>query len=77
MKIFFWTMLAVVAGIYVYSRITMKKGLFSRTNPAPGTVYKDTKGSLNFAGPDVDPTTGAYNAPDAMIGTVQFPAQGN
>ena len=77
MKIFFWTMLAVVAGIYVYSRVSAKKPLFSRKNPAPGTTYKDGTGATEFAGPDVDPKTGAYLAPDGKVGTVEFPAQNN
>lgn len=77
MKIFFWTMVAVVAGIWVYSKVTAKKGLFSRSNPAPGTTYKDGTGATEFAGPDVDPKTGGYLPPDAKVGTVEFPAQGN
>lgn len=76
MKIFFWTMVAVVAGIYVYSRISSKKPLLSRRNPAEGTVYKDSDG-IRYAGPDVDAKTGAYAPPDARLGTVEFPAQGN
>jgi hypothetical protein len=77
MKIFFWTMLAVVAGIFVYSRVTAKTMPFSRKNPAPGTTYKDGTGATEFAGPDVDVRTGAYLPPDAKVGTVEFPAQGN
>ena len=78
MKIFFWTMLAVVAGIYVYTRVgNSKKLAFSRGNPAPGTTYKDKMGVTEFAGPDIDTITGAYLAPDAQAGTVEFPAQNN
>ena len=73
MKIFFWTMLAVVAGIYVYSRVAGKKPF----TPARGTTYKDGTGATEFAGPDVDPKTGGYLPPDAKVGTVEFPAQGN
>ena len=77
MKVFFWTMVAVVAGIWVYSRMSTKKSMFSKTNPAPGTTYKDAKGSTEFAGPDVDTITGAYTPPDFRPGTVEFPAQDN
>jgi hypothetical protein len=77
MKIFFWTMLAVVAGIFVYSRITSKKPLLSKKNPAAGTTYKDGTGATEFAGPDVDVKTGGYLPPDAGVGTVEFPAQNN
>lgn len=77
MKIFFWTMLAVVAGIFVYSQVTSRKRLFSKNNPAPGTQYKDMLGNIQFAGPDVDTVTGGYLPPDAKPGTVEFPAQNN
>lgn len=77
MKIFFWTMVAVVAGIFVYSRFASKVMPFSRKNPDPKTVYKDTDGRLQFAGPDIDPLTGAYNNVTDRLGTVEFPAQNN
>lgn len=77
MKVFLWTMIAVVAGIAVYAMVTKKNMPFSRKNPAPGTVYKDKFGDTMFAGPDVDPKSGGYLAPDAKVGTVEFPAQGN
>jgi len=68
-KIFFWTMVAVVAGIWVYSRFAMKgKPMGKRTITALDGL---------FQGPDIDASTGAYNPPDARPGTVQFPAQGN
>jgi hypothetical protein len=76
-KIFFWTMVAVVAGIFVYTQVTKKKLPFSRNNPAPGTTYKDALGNTLFAGPDVDTQTGAYLPPDAKAGTVEFSAQNN
>ena len=77
MKIFFWTMLAVVAGIFVYTQVTKKKLPLSRKNPAPGTTYKDALGNTLFAGPDIDTQTGAYLEPNAKPGTVEFPAQDN
>jgi hypothetical protein len=78
MKVFFWTAAAVVAGIFLYTMLTRKRGaMFSGRQPASGTTYKDNTGATIFAGPDVDPYTGAHNAPDDRIGTVQFPAQGN
>jgi len=77
MKIFFWTMLAVVAGIFLYSQVTKKKLPLSRKNPASGTTYKDALGNTMFAGPDVDTQTGAYLPPDAKAGTVEFAAQDN
>ena len=68
MKIFFWTVVAVVAGIFVYSRFASKTKTSKRTAGALGGL---------FEGPDIDPTTGAYKLPDARPGTVEFPAQGN
>jgi hypothetical protein len=68
MKIFFWTMLAVVAGIFVYSKVAGKKSPVKRVVTALGGL---------FEGPDIDNKTGAYVAADARPGTVEFPAQGN
>ena len=72
MKTFLWTFAIVVGGIWLYTKLTGKR-------PITGTV---TFGSLTitspqapFAGPDVDPLTGAYLAPGATPGTVNFPAQ--
>lgn len=69
MKVFFWTMVAVVAGIWVYSK-------FGKTASKTAKRTVAALGGL-FNGPDVDPTTGGYLAPDAKVGTVEFPAQGN
>jgi hypothetical protein len=68
-KAFVWTFLAVVAGIYLYSRYKSKK-------PDPtGTV---TIGEMTikskiegpFYGPAIDPLTGAYLPPGNQAGTV-------
>lgn len=67
MKIFFWTMVAVVAGIWVYSKVA---------KPMKSKGIRGALGGL-FEGPDVDNTTGGYLPPDARPGTVEFPAQGN
>lgn len=69
MKVFFWTMVAVVAGIWVYSKVSAKGG-------AAAKRVRTALGGL-FEGPDVDNKTGGYLPPDARPGTVQFPAQGN
>lgn len=73
MKTFLWTFVLVAGGIWLYTKLTGKK-------PITGTV---TIGSLTisspqaqFAGPDVDPLTGAYLAPNAAPGSVNFPSQG-
>ena len=68
MKIFFWTMVVVVAGIWVYSKVSAKGGAVKRVKTALGGL---------FEGPDVDNKTGGYLPQDARPGTVEFPAQGN
>ena len=78
MKVFFWTAVAVVTGIFVYTMLTRKRGaMFAGRQPAEGTTYKDKGGATIFAGPDVDAFTGAYLPPDARRGTVEFPSQNN
>jgi hypothetical protein len=62
--------IAVLLGIWVYKRLTAQKakvGVNTGTQPA----------MTDFAGPDIDPKTGAYLPAGAKPGTVEFSAQGN
>jgi len=59
--------IAVVAGIWVYRRITAAKP--KATGPLSQGLY--------FSAGDLDPQTGAQLNPGAMPDTVNFSAQGN
>jgi hypothetical protein len=67
-KLFIFTMLAVIGGIWVYSKAA------KRLAPK-GTQYRDPEGSIIFAGPDVDPKSGVYLAPGSGVGSVGFGAE--
>jgi len=86
MKAFVITVLAVLGGIWIYSRFVGRRPrMLSYVDPqtgktvtvAEGTVDVDKNGDVHFEGPDVDNLTGAYLPPGAQPGTVQFPVQGN
>lgn len=64
---------AVFLGIWAYNKILQNNAKV----PAKGTQYTDSTGSVIFAGPDVDPKTGAYTLASARPGTVEFSAQNN
>ncbi len=70
MKAFGFTLVAVLVGIWVWSKLS---------KPAPGNNGKitDSNGTaLPFQGPEIDPVTGAYLPPSAQPGTVSFPQDG-
>lgn len=76
---FVWTFLAVIAGIYVWSKWQTAKAtggtisigpLSIKPAPSPNAAIGGA-----FEGPDIDPITGAYKAPGAMTGTVNFSSQ--
>ena len=72
-KLFALVAVSVLAGIYLWSKLSGT----AKQKIDPTTTYLDAKGTPIFAGPDVDPYTGAYKGPNARVGTVEFPAQGN
>ena len=65
--------IAVLIGIWIYRKIQAKQA----ASPAMGTTYTDASGAPVFAGPNIDPKTGAYLNPGSSAGTVEFSAQGN
>lgn len=65
MKAFLWTFAAVFAGIYVFSRWTAKK------MGAPSSTSYGV-----YAGPDIDPLTGAQVISGNGAGTVSFASGG-
>jgi hypothetical protein len=70
---FWFTFLAVFAGIWIYSRYK-KTGTISGVLAFGNLTIKPAEASV-FNGPDVDPVTGAYVPPNAQAGTSSFPVQ--
>jgi hypothetical protein len=70
MKAFGFTLVAVLVGIWVWSKLS--KPASARVSGSSST----TDNSLPFQGPEIDPQTGAYLPPDAKSGTVSFPQDG-
>ncbi len=68
-RYFFWTFVAVLAGIFAWSRLAPKLNAPKNTRPN-NTVPVDTG---YFFGPNVDPATGAYLEPGATGGTIGYP----
>jgi hypothetical protein len=70
MKTFIWTFLAVLGGIYVFTKLAAAKKL-----PSAQGILGSTQGI--FAGPDIDQKTGAYTPPGSGAGTVGFTSSAN
>lgn len=67
MKTFVWTFLAVVVGIFAWSKLAARK--LPATKGAGNGAPVDTG---MFFGPNIDPLTGAYLEPGATPGTVAY-----
>jgi hypothetical protein len=77
-KAFVWTFLAVVGGIWLWSKWTRAKATggtiaFGPISITPAPASPSEAGV--FYGPDTDPQTGAYLPPGAKPGTVSFSSQ--
>ncbi len=70
MKTFVWTFVAVFVGIYAFTRLSAAKSkATAQTNGFdPSTSYGV------YAGPEIDPQTGAYLPSGSGAGTVNFAA---
>lgn len=73
MKTFLWTFAIVAGGIWLYTKLTGKAPITGSITLGTLTISSP---QAQFYGPDVDPITGAYLAPNATPGTVNFPSQG-
>jgi hypothetical protein len=73
MKTFLWTFALVAGGIWLYTKLTGKRPISGQVIIGPMSI---SSAQAPFAGPDIDPLTGAYLAPNAAPGTVNFSAQG-
>lgn len=78
-KPFLFTFLAVLGGIWVWSKWQTAKSTGGSLTLGPLTIKpaaspNPTVGGAYY-GPDTDPVTGAYLPPGAQPGTVQFSSQ--
>lgn len=76
-KTFLWTFVAVLGGIWLYSR--WRSAGAKTTTPSGQIIYGDltvtpAKDGV-FYGPFVDPVTGSFLGPGAQPGTSSFPVQ--
>jgi len=67
-KTFLWTFVAVFVGIYAFTKLSAKKVAASQA--MSGTAPIDSLGV--YAGPEIDPKTGAFLPPGSGAGTVSF-----
>ena len=72
MKTFLWTFFLVAGGIWLYTKLTGKAPITGTVTLGPLTISSP---QAQFSGPDIDPVTGAYLAPNAQPGSVNFPSQ--
>lgn len=66
MRAFLWTFAAVFGGIYLFSKWTVKGAVPTASGNSYGV----------YAGPEIDPVTGAYTPSGYGLGTVDFVTNG-